>query len=479
MALQSSFKTGPQPALVEKRRFRSLSSRLALIGVAQMLLIAITSIVVFIAEGPRKEGEPDKVLDAATVQRLETLADDKDKLNAALDEIHDQRVAVSIYDEQRVLIATNVDPPLTAPPPHRDGDRERHEREEREEREQHKPPRDWRPHWPRNYFMPFHPHDARDLIVAAGIKPGPPGYLGPLLTLVLGFGIMIGGAIIVARWIVRPIERLTRTARTLGAGDLSARTRLDRADEIGELGTRVDEMAERIQGLLYTEKELLANVAHELRTPLARIGVALDIANEGDVEAARGSLAEIAVDVSELETIVDDILTAMRFEIVGSTGAKLPLRRGIVMPSEIATAAADRLHARHPNRALNVKVEKDLPEIDVDPMLFRRVIDNLIQNAHKYTPDHEKPIELELQPASGGVAFEVRDHGIGISQDDLPRVFTAFFRGDRSRSRETGGVGLGLTLAKRIVEAHGGTIDVASEYGKGTSVRVWLPPAAA
>lgn len=470
MALQSSFKTGPQTALPKPRRFRSLSSRLALIGVAQMALITLTSFIVFIAEGPRKQGDPDQVLDTATVHRLEALFDDKTKLNAALDDIHDQRVAVSIYDDQRNLLATNVDPPLTAPPPHREPP---HEGERRE------PPRDWRPHWPRNFFMPFHPNDAHDLIVAAGIKPGPAGLLGPLLTLVLGFGIMIGGAIIVARWIVRPIERLTRTARTLGAGDLSARTRLDRSDEIGELGTRVDEMAERIQGLLYTEKELLANVAHELRTPLARIGVALDIANEGDVEAARGSLAEIAVDVSELETIVDDILTAMRFEIVGSTGAKLPLRRGVVPPREIATAASDRLHARHPNRALNVKVASDLPEIDVDPMLFRRVIDNLIQNAHKYTPDHEKPIELELQPAGGGVAFEVRDHGIGISQDDLPRVFTAFFRGDRSRSRETGGVGLGLTLAKRIVEAHGGTIDVASEYGKGTSVRVWLPPAAA
>jgi signal transduction histidine kinase len=110
-------------------------------------------------------------------------------------------------------------------------------------------------------------------------------------------------------------------------------------------------------------------------------------------------------------------------------------------------------------------------------MLFRRVIDNLIQNAHKYTPDHERPIELEVGKTDTGVVFSVRDHGIGISAEDLPRVFTAFFRGDRSRSRETGGVGLGLTLAKRIVDAHGGAIDVTSEHGKGTTVRVMIPAA--
>ena len=482
MALQSSFKTGPQQAISAKpKRFRSLASKLITIGIGQVLLIAITAVVVFYAEGPREEGSPDERLDNATVERLEKLVDDKEALAFALEELHDDRIAISLYDDKHALIATNVDPPLQAPPERPHGE---HERERPPEANGSNlpplPPRDFhRRNWPRNFFMPFHPHGQRGLIAARGIHAGPPGLLGPLLTLVLGFVILVGGAIIVARSIVRPIERLTRTARTLGAGDLSARSRLDRRDEIGELGARVDEMAERIQGLLFTEKELLANVAHELRTPLARIGVALDLANEGDAEAARASLGEIAVDVSELETIVDDILTAMRFEIVGATGAKLPLRRAFVMPAEIAAASADRLHARHSQRRLDVTVADKLPEIHVDPMLLRRVVDNLIENAHKYTPDHEKALALTVSSEDGGVVFEVRDHGLGISAEDLPRVFTAFFRGDRSRSRETGGVGLGLTLAKRIVEAHGGVINVASVHGQGTTVRVWVPAAEA
>jgi signal transduction histidine kinase len=101
----------------------------------------------------------------------------------------------------------------------------------------------------------------------------------------------------------------------------------------------------------------------------------------------------------------------------------------------------------------------------------------LLQNAHKYTPDPTAPIELAIDRDGDHVAIEVRDRGIGISAKDLPRVFTAFFRGDRSRSRETGGVGLGLTLAKRIVEAHGGTIGVTSEPNTGTTVRITVPAA--
>jgi two-component system OmpR family sensor kinase len=115
--------------------------------------------------------------------------------------------------------------------------------------------------------------------------------------------------------------------------------------------------------------------------------------------------------------------------------------------------------------------------VHADPMLLRRVLDNLLENAHKYTPDPEAAIELVATRDGDSVVYEVRDKGVGISAEDLPRVFTAFFRGERSRSRETGGVGLGLTLARRITEAHGGTIDVSSQVGVGTQVRVRVPGA--
>ena len=133
----------------------------------------------------------------------------------------------------------------------------------------------------------------------------------PILILAACFVVLAATGLLVARWIARPIERLSRTASAIGSGDLTARSRLDRSDEIGELGHQLDEMADRLARLIATERELLANVAHELRTPLSRIGVALDLAGEGDADAARAALAEISVDVGELETITDDILTAI------------------------------------------------------------------------------------------------------------------------------------------------------------------------
>jgi signal transduction histidine kinase len=532
-ALHGGRATAPPPR--RPRRFRSLASRLVALGLGQLVLLALTAVIIFIAEGPHDEADPEDALTAAMITRLEQLVDAPAQLTVALDELRNQRVELSLYDETRQLIASNVDPPLAIPPrpphrghhppPDRASDHDPPPPPEGDHRTGPVPepgagPRgearspDDRPSGPggpeapggpdvaggpggpgspggpggpeglrgrwlaarHRLILPFHPHGVHGVLVARGVHGAPPGFTGPILVLIGGLLILVIGALITARWIVRPIERLSRTARALGSGDLQARSRLDRADEIGELGHRFDEMAERISSLLVTEKELLANVAHELRTPLTRIGVALDLANEGDAEAARASLIEIAVDVSELETIVDDILTAMRFEIAPGEGpAQLPLRRAVVPASEIATAAADRLRARHANRPLEVTAAADLPAIHVDPVLFRRVIDNLLENAHKYTPDVDAPIALAVTRDGAEVVFEVRDRGVGISAEDLPRIFTAFFRGERSRSRETGGVGLGLTLARRIVEAHGGTIGVTSTVNLGTAVRVAVP----
>jgi len=299
--------------------------------------------------------------------------------------------------------------------------------------------------------------------------------LGPWLTLAVGCVLLAIGAVLTARWIVRPIERLTATAVALGKGDLEARSHVTRADELGELGQRIDDMGERIHQMLANERELLANVAHELRTPLSRIGVALDLANEGDGARARASLAEIAVDVAELEVIVDDVLTALRYDV--TRGASLPLHIAETAPAEIANASAERLRARHPERPLELAVADGLPAIAVDPVLFRRVIDNLVENSHKYTPDANAPIRLAVKPASDqrAVTFEVVDRGIGIATGDMPNIYNAFFRSDRSRSRETGGVGLGLTLAKRIVEAHHGSIEITSSAGTGTRAIVTIP----
>ena len=297
--------------------------------------------------------------------------------------------------------------------------------------------------------------------------------LVPILLFVLAVA-----SIPLAHAIARPLERLTQTARRLGEGDLSARSGLRGRDEVGELSRAFDEMAERLEALLLSEKGLLANVSHELRTPLSRIRVALDLASEGEVSQARRYFDEIRLDLAELEQLLEDVLTAARLDLAGSrAGGELPLRRERVDAADVLARAEKRFRARHPGRSLSVEIGGELPALDADPALLRRVLDNLLDNAAKYS-EPPAPVVMAARARDGVLEVEVRDQGIGIDAADLPQLFTPFFRTDRSRARGTGGVGLGLALARRVAEAHGGTMSAESTPGQGTSMRLRVPAAA-
>jgi signal transduction histidine kinase len=275
---------------------------------------------------------------------------------------------------------------------------------------------------------------------------------------------------------VAPLLHLADTARALGRGDLSVRTGILREDEVGELARAFDDMAARIERLVRNEKELLANVSHELRTPMARIRFALELAAGGDGEEARRYLGEIGTDLSELERLVEDVLTSARLDLEqGRAGdGTLVLHRAPTGLQSLIDHAVQRFRTAYPDRELQLDLVPPLPEIDVDPVLLRRVIDNLLDNARKYA-DPSQPIVLAAGEVGGEAWLEVRDRGPGIAPEDLPHLFSPFFRADRSRARGTGGVGLGLTLAKRVVEAHGGRIAASSVVGEGTTIRFGIP----
>ncbi len=306
--------------------------------------------------------------------------------------------------------------------------------------------------------------------------PHRPNPAAPILTLVCGLVVVGLGAAVAARSIVRPLDKLSRTAKAIGRGDLSARTKLEEGDELGELSRAFDDMADRIQSHVLAEKELLANVSHELRTPLARIRVALDLAADVNAETLRASASEILVDVGELESIIDDIMTAARLDVAQGSGgkARLPLHVERVAPASICAEVEKRFSVRHPEARLELDVDSALGALEVDAVLVRRTLDNLVENARKYSPEHA-PIKLTARSDETAVEFEVVDQGAGIPEEDLPYVFSPFFRSERSRVRSAGGVGLGLTLAKRIVDAHGGTITIQSKVNEGTRVVVRLP----
>lgn len=319
------------------------------------------------------------------------------------------------------------------------------------------------------------------VVVEAPRPPGGPlrgGWPPPpeLITLVL---VLVGAgvaAVVLGGSIARPLDRLARTARALGSGDLGARTGLARKDELGAVAHAFDEMAERLVELLRSQTELIANVAHELRTPLARIHVALDLAADGDAAVARESLAEIREDLSELEELVSDVLASARMDLAGNTvtGGAPALHRAALDVAAVIAQAVERVRHRHPDRRVEVELGPELPVLRGDAALLRRAVDNLLDNARKYSPPGSA-IGVKVERRDGQVVIEVVDRGEGIAAADLDRVFAPFYRADRSRVRATGGVGLGLTLSRRIVEAHGGTLRARSEPGAGTMMTIALP----
>jgi two-component system, OmpR family, sensor kinase len=284
----------------------------------------------------------------------------------------------------------------------------------------------------------------------------------PLLLVALALLVVAVATRPLAQRISRPLERLTSAARRLGGGDLSARAPVDpatarRRDEIAELTRAFNEMAERVERLVRAEKDLLANVSHELRSPLARIRVALALLPRGSDDDDR-RVRDVERDLAELDRLVEDVLTTARLEATG-----LPTRLGAVDAHALLAELAER--ARHDplSSTLAVRVENGASvTLTADEALLRRALWNLVENAAKYGAP---PITLSARAEGARVVFGVADEGAGVAPADRERVFAPFFRGDEARTPDSSGearrgVGLGLTLARRVAEVHGGVITI-------------------
>jgi signal transduction histidine kinase len=292
---------------------------------------------------------------------------------------------------------------------------------------------------------------------------GPPTLLGPLL----GVGLVLFAVALatrpLARRLVRPLEQLTAAARRLGAGDLGARAgapepgfhrhrwRRAGADELGTLMRAFDEMAQRVEGLVHGQRELLANVSHELRSPLARVRVALALlARDAENEPRLRALER---DLAELERLVDDALTAARLDASG-----LPVSLGAVDVRTLLGELVDRAGHDPVLAGCDVRLA-DGPELTLaaDGGLLRRAVWNLVENAAKYGAP---PMVLAAARDGDQLALTVTDEGPGIPPEARTRVLEPFVRLDAARTPGAGGVGLGLTLARRVAEVHGGTIAI-------------------
>jgi signal transduction histidine kinase len=265
----------------------------------------------------------------------------------------------------------------------------------------------------------------------------------PALILSLVLVLVAIASALLARRISRPVERLTQAVRRLGAGDLAARVRIverSGADELTELTQAFNDMADRIERLVAGQKELMANVSHELRSPLTRIRVALELLPRDGGADAR--LKDVEADLGELERLIEDVLTTTRLEATG-----VPPRLGRIDAREVLMDVAERVAA---GPAI---------ELTADRALLRRALWNLVDNAAKYGAP---PITLQAERHGDHVALSVTDQGDGIAPAERERVLAPFYRLDKARTpgEGSGGFGLGLTLASRVAQVHHGAITI-------------------
>ena len=299
----------------------------------------------------------------------------------------------------------------------------------------------------------------------------------PAATLLLA--LIVSGVVcfLLARYIVAPIDRLRRATRQMAGGDLNVRVSPSmggRHDDLGLLATDLDTMAERVRTLLETKQQLLRDVSHELRSPLARLQLALSLARRQDNPAER-HLARIACEADRLEQLIARTLKLARLERPTGTLERTPLDVGDLLKNIAADVA---IEADAQGCAVTVQVDPGL-EVSGDLELLRSSFENVIRNAVRYSPTGSQVGITARRMTSPGRSEEcveviIYDQGPGVPEKDLTLIFEPFYRVDAARDRAGGGEGLGLAIAARAVALHNGIIEARNHQAGGLVVSVTL-----
>ena len=277
--------------------------------------------------------------------------------------------------------------------------------------------------------------------------------------------------IFLSRTISRPIRELTRATHAIAQGDLQQQVDIRSRDELGELAQAFNKMSAELSRSINARKQMTADIAHELRTPLSLILGHAEAVHDGVLQPTHENFEIIREEAIRLEHLVDDLRTLSLAD-----AGELPLQPQTISPARLLEEVANlyRFQTQTKDLALDLDIPSHLPDLEADPGRLTQVLTNILDNAVRHTPVNGH-ITLAASRTSDGVALFVRDSGPGLPTADLERIFDRFYRADASRVRNEGGSGLGLAIAKSIVQAHGGQIRAESEQGKGLTVIITLP----
>jgi signal transduction histidine kinase len=286
-------------------------------------------------------------------------------------------------------------------------------------------------------------------------------------------------ALVLARWLARgmtqPLRDMAAAARRMETGDYAVRVQTRSRDEVGQLAAAFNRMSAEMENLERSRRDLVANVSHELKTPIAAIRAHLENLLDGVQRPDPHTLQVMLAQTERLSHLIEQLLELSRLE-----SGELPLLREEVTLAPLITQVLSEIEVARSDRGVAVASElpRDLPPVDADRERVHQVLFNLLDNAVRFTPTGGA-VTVSAYRHNGAVEVRVTDTGVGIPPEHLPRLFERFYRADPARSRGDGGTGIGLAIARSVVEAHGGHIRAESELGKGSVFRFDLPVATA
>jgi signal transduction histidine kinase len=292
-------------------------------------------------------------------------------------------------------------------------------------------------------------------------------YLAVIVAFIVSFFL----SFLLSRQIIVPVKELSKAAEKMSKGDLSQRVKVRSQDELGELAEAFNFMAQKLEENERTRRNMLSDIAHELRTPLTTIRGYLEGFREGVIPLEEEKIKELYEEVLFLSKLVDD-LRELSLAEAGELKLNFQKVNFEKLIDEVFQAFSEK--AKEKGVEMRAELQKPLPELEGDYRRLSQVLRNLISNSLAYTSSGEK-IWVRAEKEGDELVVEVEDNGEGISPTDLPYIFERFYRAEKSRPHQEGKIGLGLAIAREIIQAHGGRIEAQSELGKGTLIRFTLP----
>jgi two-component system, OmpR family, sensor histidine kinase BaeS len=296
------------------------------------------------------------------------------------------------------------------------------------------------------------------------------------LLFVVGLGgilVSLGLTVILSKRIATPLQQMSKVAKEMTKGNYRAEVSVIGQDEVAQLGDAINALAANLNHLDTSRKAFLADVAHELRTPMSYIRGYSQVLDEGLFETQdekRKYIRIIHDEAKRLESLVNDL-----FVLAQGDAQMLAMDKQSIEVGELISSVAERMRRKAEDKGIDIKVSSsDNLVLYAEGTRLEQVLVNLVDNAIRYTRA-QGHIELRLRKVGDFAEIAVSDTGVGIPKEELPHIWERMYRVEKSRSRERGGTGLGLAIVKQIVEAHGGTVDAQSEENRGTTITVRLP----